>query len=124
MKFLLGLAAAVCAHAGFLLFGGLLFPGKGDADAKLQDVQLLSEEVTADEEKKEEPPEQVSDSTETMDAEEEQVPDAAEIIRSLELSPATEAPALEAASLNAIEQALSGLGGGAGDFGEALTFSS
>jgi protein TonB len=60
-----------------------------------------------------------------METETEQAPDAAEMVRNLELSAAASAPALEAASLGAIEAALGGqaLGGG-GDFGEVVTFSS
>ncbi len=60
----------------------------------------------------------------TEEMQEEAPPDAAEVIRNLELSAAASAPALEAASLSAIEAALSGGAGGSGDFSQALSFAS
>lgn len=66
----------------------------------------------------------MTEKTEEMETESEQVPDASEIVRNLELSAADSAPELEAASLSAIEAALSGQAGSGGDFAEALSFSS
>jgi protein TonB len=80
---------------------------------------LLSNEDVAVE--KEKPQEPETKSAEDMETEE--VPDAAEIVRNLEISAAANAPELEAASLSAIEAALGGQAGG-GDFAEALNFSS
>jgi periplasmic protein TonB len=114
----LGILCAVIVHVGFLLFGGLLFVHEEKSQGTLQEVELLSKDDAA--EKKEEP---TPEETEEMEAEAEQPPDAAEIIRNLEATPVADAPALEAASLGAIEAALSGQSGG-GDFAAALSFSS
>ncbi len=121
MKFNLsfGIACAIVLHVGFILFGGLLFLNHKKDHGTLQQVELLSEDIAAEKEK---PNEQETEKTEEMETE--QAPDASEIIRNLELSAATNAPELEAASLSAIEAALSGQAGGGGDFAEALSFSS
>ncbi len=119
----LGLGAAVTLHAGFLLFGKLLFPGEDADHATLQQVDLLSEDVE-EPEKEEEETEEQQEPADELQAEEEEIPDAAEIVRNLEQSANMSAPALEAASLSAIEAALSGQASGGGDFAEALSFSS
>ena len=119
----LGIAGAVLVHSGVLLFGGALFL-RGDADrTTTQEVELLSVTDDADEKEPEKPEEQPAEETEELETEVEQPPDTAEILRNIELSAAAAAPALEAASLSAMEQALNGQGGG-GDFAEALSFSS
>ena len=116
-----GISCALALHAVIILFGGVLFFGHKKGFGTLQQVELLSnEDVTAEKEKLKE--ETMTDKAEEM--ENEQVPDASEIMRNLELSTATSAPELEAASLSAIEAALSGQAGGSGDFAEALSFSS
>lgn len=117
-----GIACALALHAVIILFGGVLFIGHKKDPGTLQQVELLSDEDVAAE--KEKPEETVTEKTEEMEAESEQVPDASEIIRNIELSAATSAPELEAASLSAIEAALSGQAVGGGDFAEALSFSS
>lgn len=124
MKFNLsfGIACAIVLHVGFILFGGLLFISHKKDHGTLQQVELLSEEDIAAE--KEKPKEHEPEETEEMETETEQAPDASEIIRNLELSAAANAPELEAASLSAIEAALSGQAGGGGDFTDALSFSS
>jgi protein TonB len=85
-------------------------------------VELLAEQAL--EEKKEEEKEEEPDTEreEDLETEEEEVPDAAEVIRSLEFTPTSE-PALDAASLSAIELALSGQLG-SGDFASSVDFSS
>lgn len=124
---ILGVVGAVLLHALFLLFGGLIFGHEAENKGTTQQVDLLSETEAEAEKKKEEEKkkEQANEEEkEKIEAEQEQVPDAEEIVRNLELTPSNDAPALEAASLAAIEQALSGQGGGGGDFDEALSFAS
>ena len=122
----IGITCAVLLHIAVLLFGKTLFTGHGKNKAAVQQVDLLSSADMATEKEKEKekekPPEQDKEMTEEM--QEEAPPDAAEIIRNLELSAAASAPALEAASLSAIEAALSGGVGGSGDFAQALSFAS
>ena len=119
---LLGIFCAVLAHGFILLFGGLVF-GTGKKDqGTLQQVELLGAEdlETKKDEKKEE--ERKTEPEEEIETETEEVPDAAEVLRSLELVPAAE-PALDAASLSAIEAALGGQLGG-GDFADSVDFAS
>ncbi|HZN38657.1 MAG TPA: TonB family protein [Planctomycetota bacterium] len=115
----LGILCAVVLHAAFLLFGGLLLPEAAASHANAQEVELLDE--VADDTKKEEPPPEDPPEVETKP---EDVPDAAEVIRNLEQPAADATPALDAASLSAIGDALLGQGGGAGDFASALSFAS
>jgi periplasmic protein TonB len=118
----LGIAFAGMLHLAFLLFGGLLFGSHKQDHGTLQVVELVSEDDAKEDE--EEPEEATSEATDELEAETEEAPDAAEVIRNLEQPAAALAPALEAASLSAIEAALSGQGGGGGDFAEALSFQS
>jgi len=122
----LGITCAVLLHIVVILFGKTLFMGHKKNKTVVQQVELLSNQDMAGEKEKgkekEKPREQEKEMAEEM--EEEQPPDAAEIIRNLELSAAASAPALEAASLSAIEAALSGGVGGSGDFAQALSFAS
>ena len=129
-SFFFGIVCAVALHAGVILFGGLPFRSHKKDYGTLQQVELLSDKDTAAEKDKDKPKEKPKEQEPTakqredMETDREQAPDASEIVRSLELSAAASAPALEAASLGAIEAALSGQAGGGGDFGEVLTFSS
>src|SRR5438874_2401810 len=116
----LGIFGALLLHAGILLFGGLLFNPEKKDHGTLQQVELLSED---DVKKKDE--EKPKDLPEELKSEDEKPPDAAEIMRNLEPPViANDAPALDAASLSAIEAALNGQGGGGGDFASALDFTS
>lgn len=119
---LLGIFCALLAHGGFLLFGGLLFGTGKKSEGTLQQVELLGEDAleTKKDEKEDAQPE--AEREEELEAEVEEVPDVAEVLRSLELSPAAE-PALDAASLSAIELALSGQLG-SGDFAASVDFAS
>ena len=65
-----------------------------------------------------------AEKTEEIETGAEQAPDAGEVIRNLEVASTDTAPALEAASLSAIEAALSGQAIGGGDFAESLSFAS
>ena len=121
MKLALGILLALLAHGAILAFGGIVFFGKDANAGSLQEVELVVDEsVTKEDEKKDPEPTEKADEMET---EAEDVPDVVEVMRNLELSAAPVGPALEAASLSAIEAALNGAGGG-GDFAEALSFSS
>lgn len=126
----LGIVLAIMLHVGFILFGGLLFGSHKEDQGTTQEVDLLTDDEAAaaqQEEKKEEKPKEADAKEvdeEELESEQEEAPDAAEIVRTLELSGAASAPALEAASLSAIEAALSGQGGGSGDFAESLSFAS
>lgn len=114
---------AVCAialHAGFLLFGGALFPRHDDNRGVTQEVDLLGETDKPEDQKEDEPEELPEEEIET---ESEEVPDAEEIVRNLESPVVNDAPALEAASLSAIEAALSGQAA-SGDFASAMSFTS
>ncbi|HKB16593.1 MAG TPA: hypothetical protein VKF62_11040, partial [Planctomycetota bacterium] len=92
----LAVLAAVVLHAGFLAFGGLLIPKAKEDHGRLQEVDLLAEDsAEKKEEKKPEPT--VEKKEEEMEAQDEAPPDAAELLRSLEISPVVDAPALEAA---------------------------
>lgn len=122
---ILGIGGAFFAHAAFIAFGGLIFPGATKDEGRLQQVELLSaEESPKDDKKPDEPePEQVKKSDD-IQVDEEPPPDAAEMMRNLELTPLAAAPALDAASLSAIEAALSGQAGMGGDFAQSLDFAS
>lgn len=116
---IIGVILAVLLHAAFILFGGLIFNSDKDDKGTLAKVDLLSESE-AEKPKEEKPQEQKELQPEETPPEE--APDAEEIIRNMDTMPSNDAPALEAASLGAIEAALSGAGG-AGDFADALSFS-
>ncbi len=127
MKFgiIVGVVCAFTLHAGFITFGGLFFPAARKDQGTLQQVELLSaDETVQDEKKKDEPEPEKSDESEAIEVEEEAPPDAAEMMRNLELTPIAATPALDAASLSAIEAALSGQAGLGGDFAQSLDFSS
>jgi protein TonB len=123
-----GVGCAFALHGGFFVFGGLVCSSLVKKEkGMVQQVELLSDADAAAEkkpDKKDEPPEKREEKKEELESQEEKAPDAAEIIRTIELSAAAAAPALEAASLSAIENALNGQGGGGGDFAEALSFNS
>lgn len=122
---LLAFVCAVVLHVGFLFFGGLLFADPKKDQGTLQQVELVSaDESVEKDKKKDEPKDPTPEEAQELEAETEQPPDAAEMMRNLELSEAASAPALEAASLSAIEAALNGQGGGGGDFAQSLDFSS
>ena len=111
-------ACAILLHAGFLLFGGALVPAAKPNLGSLQEVELLDD--APEKEKPDEPPPEEEKELETQ---EEAPPDATEIIEQMETPANDDAPALEAASLSAIEAALNGQGG-SGDFSAALSFAS
>ena len=111
-----GIVCAVLLHASILLFGRGLFPGAASLTPAVQTVELLADDKPAEEKKQDEPP------PDQQKVEQETPPDAADVLKSLEVPQPADAPALDAASLGAIEQALAG--GGGGGFGDALSFAS
>ena len=119
----LGVGFAVFLHGAFLLFGRLLIPDADEDHGRLQQVELLTEEVEKDEEEKK-PEAEAEETSEEMEADAEPPPDAVELMRSLELSDAAAVPELEAVSLSAIESALRGESVGGGDFAQSLDFAS
>ncbi len=118
---ILAIVGALLFHAVVLLFGGLLFPTCRPENANVQDVELLGAEDPVTKEEKKEP--EVQPDPEELDAETEEAPDASEMLKALDTSSSIDAPALEAASLSAIEQALNGATA-MGDFAESLSFAS
>ncbi len=118
----LGLVCALLLHGGIILFGGHLFAGHKKDEGTLQQVELLSEQDAAKEQEKVE--EKKAEENEELNTETEEAPDSAEIIRNMEATAIDNTPKLEAASLSAIEAALSGQAGAGGDFAESLSFSS
>jgi protein TonB len=122
LGWILGFVAAIAAHAFILLFGGLLFPSAKKSEGTTQQVVLLSD-VDATEEKKDKPEPEKKDQEPPIDADPEKPPDSAEITHSLDAPPTDDAPELQAASLSAIEAALSGQAGG-GEFSDAVSFAS
>jgi protein TonB len=118
----LGVVLALLVHAGILLFGRAIFAGLGEDEGRMQQVELIAADDPGKEKEKPQDPVPEEDEEE-VETETEQPPDAAEIIKNLELTPADTMPALDAASLSAIEAALGG-GGGGGDFATSVDFSS
>jgi protein TonB len=120
LGWILGITAAVLVHVFVLLFGGLFVPDAKPNAGKVTPVDLVGD---VEEEKPKDKPIEEPKEPEELETESEAPPDAVEIVRSMESAPINDAPALEAASLSAIEAALNGQGGG-GDFGESLSFAS
>jgi periplasmic protein TonB len=104
----LGIVAAVLAHAVFLLFGGIFLP-RPDEQVVRRDIEL----VGAEDPEHDKPPE--PEQPPEPEPPQEQPPDASEILTRLEAPTPSDGPALDAASLSAMEQALNGGGGGWGD---------
>jgi outer membrane biosynthesis protein TonB len=110
---ILAVVGAIVVHGIVLLFGGIIFLGE-ETHASKRDVELVSEEVQKDEEEtvKEEEKQEVKQETEAP-------PDPNQSIKSVDTpsQSSDDAPALDAASLSAIEAALNGGGVAGGDFG-------
>jgi TonB family protein len=100
----------VLFHAAILLFGGLLFPSAKDVHARVAEVEV----VGPDEPEKEKPKDEATAEKTPEDAVEanaEDVPDLAQVLKELAAPPTLGAPALDAVSLDALSNALSGAGG-------------
>lgn len=128
MKFgrVLGIVVAVAFHLGILLFGGIFAVKEEKKTVEIRELDLLAPDAPVSEKPADPVPEDPAEKKEEVEADAEQPPDAAEVIRSLEQAAASsDAPALEAASLSSIEAALSGGStAGGGEFASALSFSS
>src|SRR5258705_2183994 len=121
LALIFGILCTAGVFAGDVLVEGVLFRSTKVDHGTLQQVELLSDEVAADKK----PDAKPEPKPEDLATETEQPPDGVELMKSLEQpAVAGDAPALEAASLSAIEAALNRQGGGGGDFAEALSFSS
>jgi protein TonB len=114
---LLGFLLALVVHAAILAFGGLLMPEARAKPATTTEVDLVGDEPAA--EKKPEPKPEPQEPP----VEPEKPPESADLLKNLDVPTPADMPALDAASLGAIEQALAG-GGGDGSFGDALSFAS
>ena len=110
---ILAVVGAIVVHGIVLLFGGIIFLGE-ETHASKRDVELVSEDVQKDKEEtvKEEEKQEVKQETEAP-------PDPNQSIKSVDVpsQSSDDAPALDAASLSAIEAALNGGGVAGGDFG-------
>lgn len=121
LSLIIGVALAVALHAGFILFGGLLIPKAQESHGSMQEVELIAPEQQKEDDKPQPEPEEPE---EELAADQEQAPDAADIIRNLETPTMNEPPALDAASLSAIEAALSGQSGLGSAFATGMDFTS
>jgi protein TonB len=110
--------AAVVLHGIVILFGGLLFNHDEQAPSK-RDVELVAEEMDAERQQAEQQP----PPPEELQQQEEPPPDANASSSSEPVSAGDDAPALDAASLSALEAALGG-GGGGGDFASGASLAS
>lgn len=122
LGFILGIVGAVLLHAFILLFGGIFFM-KDETPVSTREVELVgAPEAEKEKEKEPEPEPEKEEIQEAVEA----PPDAEEVVRNLQAAPliANDAPALAEASLAAIEQALSGGGGGGDEFGSSMNFAS
>ena len=119
----MGIGSAAVVHGGIITFGGWFFVHDEEDAAKLQEVELIGPEDVAEDEEEAKEEEQADPEEETMETETEEAPDAAEIIHNLELSALAATPALDDASLSALEQALHGQLG-SGDFSDGVSFAS
>ena len=115
---------ALLLFGAVLAFGGLVVPAARKSEGTTQAVELLSDVDTGPEKKEEKSEPEKKEKEEPIDADQEKPPDSAQITQALDAPPTDNSPALEAASLSAIEAALNGQGGGGGEFGDALSFAS
>ncbi len=125
LRVMLCIVAALVGHALVMLFGGWFFMHHGEAQASRSDVQIIAEDVEKDAEKTDqlEPEEKL----EEIKTESETPPDPDQVAAAADApADSDDAPALDAASLAAIEAALSGNGaaGGADGFGAAASLTS
>ncbi len=107
--------AAFVLHAAFLLFGGWFLPEVHEGQKVVSDVELVQDDAAPTEEPPPPPP-PPEEATEAP-------PDAEAAIASLQSPSADSAPALDAMSLGALGDALSGLAG-SGEFAGPVSLAS
>lgn len=119
----IGMTIGFALHAGFILFGGLLFFDVHKEKVQVQQVDLIGTESPGSEDNaknqqpdKAKPESETEPNNEDVGAVGEDAPDAASAIRDMQQAATSGAPALEALSLSAIEAALGGQAGAGGDF--------
>lgn len=124
MARVLGFGGAILLHLAVILFGGWFFMSDKEHAAAAQQVELVAPDAPAAKEKDKPkdvpPPEDAAD----LKADADQPPDSAEMLRQLDTPELAPAPALDAASLSAMEAALGGGAPGASDFGQSVNFAS
>lgn len=120
-RVILCVVAALVVHTAIILFGGILF-NREETHSSQRDVELLSEDV-----QKDKPQEKLEEQVkEEIKAEQDAPPDPSQIKSADMPAENNDAPALDAASLSAIEAALNGAGGASGgdSFGGAASLTS
>jgi protein TonB len=122
-KIILCIVGALLVHAVIITFGGILFLSEETVQSSRRDVEPLIEDVQKDKEKVEEEKEVVQPD---LKAPSDAPPDPNQVLAAVDTpSDSNDAPALDSASLGALEQALNGAGaGGASDFGGGASLSS
>lgn len=124
-RVMLCIVLALVAHTLIMLFGGWLFMHGGEQHASRRDVELVTDGLEQDTEAAD--PVTRDEPDEELNADEDAPPDPSQVALAADVPvQGDDAPALDAASLAAIEQALSGSGGaGGGDgFGAAASLAS
>lgn len=119
---ILCIVGALLVHALIIAFGGILFLGEEVNPPSRRDVELLNEDVQKD--KVEDQEKEVVQPD--LKAESDAPPDPNQVLASVDApADSSDAPALDSASLGALEQALNGgSAGGASDFGGGASLSS
>jgi protein TonB len=118
LRVILFVVGALALHVLVLLFGGIFFLGHEPEQASKRDVEIVTESVEKDREKEAEKQEETPE--DELAAKDDAPPDPEQAMQQAPDAPTggDDAPALDAASLSAIEAALSGQGAAAGgDFG-------
>jgi len=116
------IVGALLVHAVIIAFGGILFLGDETNQPSHRDVELLNEDVQKDKVDDQEKEVVQPD----LKAESDAPPDPNQVLASPDApADSNDAPALDSASLGALEQALNGSNaGGASDFGGSASLSS
>jgi TonB family protein len=118
LGWILSLFCALVLLGAILLFGGIFLPEKDKAMPRTAEVELIGQT----EKEKPKPEEKKPEKQEDMDKDADRAPAPTEEIKDITLAPPDDGPALDAASLSAIEAALNGEGGGG--FGDSMSFAS